>query len=69
MNDLFKNFPVPASFLAIGGACGVIANGVKAETLNGQFISWPMIGLMYVFFALAITRILFNVPRLKHIDG
>jgi hypothetical protein len=69
LNDLFKHFPVPACFLAIAGACGVIANGVKAETLNGQFISWPAIVLMYIFFALAITRVLFNFPRLKHIDG
>jgi hypothetical protein len=69
LNDLFKHYPVPACFLAIGGACGVIANGVKADTLNGEFISWPMIVLMWTFIGLAITRILFNFPRLKHIDG
>lgn len=55
--------------MAMGGAFGLVAGGVKADTLNGQYISVPAITLMYVFFALAITRVLFNWPRLKHIDG
>lgn len=69
MSDLFKHFPVIACFMAMGGAFGLVAGGVKADTLNGQYISVPAITLMYVFFALAITRVLFNWPRLKHIDG